>query len=78
MTIINEYYPILYFYYFIMVVVRTGIEIAFNFFFYMLYEDPVINQNIINALIWEWTKNETLVYISVKITQSRIRHMFTM
>lgn len=37
-TIINEYYPILYFYYFIMVVVRTGIEIAFNFFFYMLYE----------------------------------------
>ena len=36
-----------------MVVVRTGIEIAFNFFFYMLYEDPVIDQNIINGLMWE-------------------------
>lgn len=34
---INQYYPILYFYYFCMVILRTGIEIAFNFFFYMLY-----------------------------------------
>mgnify|MGYP000281156878 CR=1 FL=1 len=37
-TTINQYYPILYFYYFVMVILRTGIEIAFNFFFYMLYD----------------------------------------
>jgi len=36
-TKINEYYPILYFHYFVMVVVRTGLEVAFDFFFYMLY-----------------------------------------
>jgi len=36
-TQINQYYPILYFYYFIMVVVRIAIEIAFDFFFYWLY-----------------------------------------
>lgn len=36
-TVINEYYPILYFYYFLTVILRTGIEIAFNFFFYYIY-----------------------------------------
>jgi hypothetical protein len=34
---INQYYPMLYFWYFCVVMVRTAIEISFCFFYYMLY-----------------------------------------
>lgn len=37
-TIINKYYPILYFYYFLMVILRTGIEILFDYIFYITYQ----------------------------------------
>jgi len=57
---INQYYPMLYFWYFCVVMVRTAIEISFCFFYYMLYWP---NFFMVMPMVYLCHDNNELVFI---------------